>query len=385
MWKYIALGVVALAVVVFGFSLIDNTSSSGTVNASAILTDVNVDTSGFARAITPFDWQFPRDFGPHNNFQTEWWYYTGNLAGADGRRFGYQFTIFRRAITPDETDTASEWRTNQLYLAHFTVTDVAANQFYHDEIFSRGGAGLAGSTADPRYRVWLQGWGVEAQDEAAKTVTLRAASDQVAVDFTLDQVKPPVLEGDNGLSAKSPEAGNASYYYSLPLLQTGGTITVGGQPYQVQGTTWMDHEFSTSALDASAIGWDWFGLQLDDQRELMLGYIRLKDGGRRSYGASLIQPDGSKQELTMDQFSIESTGTWKSPHTGATYPSGWTMRIDPGDGKSFTITLTPLVKDQELPASITSYWEGAVRIGGDVTGYGYAELTGYVQPMGERF
>ncbi len=111
----------------------------------------------------------------------------------------------------------------------------------------------------------------------------------------------------------------------------------------------------------------------------------IKDGGRRSYGASLIQPDGSKQELTMDQFSIESTGTWKSPHTGATYPSGWTMRIDPGDGKSFTITLTPLVKDQELPASITSYWEGAVRIGGDVTGYGYAELTGYVQPMGERF
>jgi predicted secreted hydrolase len=193
------------------------------------------------------------------------------------------------------------------------------------------------------------------------------------------------LQGDAGLSAKSPEPGNASYYYSVPRYATEGTITVGGEAHEVSGTTWMDHEFSTSALGTDALGWDWFGLQLEDNRELMVGYIRLSNGERRSYGGLLVEPDGSTRSLTFDEFSIESTGTWTSPHSNVTYPAGWEISVDTGEGDPLDITLTPLVSDQELQAAVTTYWEGAVRITGDATGYGYAELTGYRDELAARF
>jgi predicted secreted hydrolase len=385
MWKLVALLVLVVAVVVFGFSLIDATGDNGTVDANTLLPAMHDDTSGFARAIAPYDWSFPRDHGPHPEFQTEWWYYTGNLADAEGRRFGYQFTIFRRALTPQADVSSSEWRTNQVYLAHFTVTDAEDDHFYHQEHYSRGSADLAGAAIDPTYRVWLEGWQIAAQNEDATTLTIQADGGEMAVDFTLDEAKAPVLQGDAGLSAKSPEPGNASYYYSVPRYATEGTITVGGEAHEVSGTTWMDHEFSTSALGTDALGWDWFGLQLEDNRELMVGYIRLSNGERRSYGGLLVEPDGSTRSLTFDEFSIESTGTWTSPHSNVTYPAGWEISVDTGEGDPLDITLTPLVSDQELQAAVTTYWEGAVRITGDATGYGYAELTGYRDELAARF
>ena len=386
MWKIIILAAVAVMVVVLGFSLIDTATGNGEVNADAVLANVQADISGYARAIEPYDWQFPRDHGPHPDFQTEWWYYTGNLATEDGRRFGYQFTIFRRALTPEAEAGDSEWRTNQVYLAHFTVTDVEGEQFFHDERYSRGSAGVAGATVDPAYRVWVESWQVEAQNADATTLTIQAASGDVRVDFRLDQAKPPALQGDNGLSPKSDAPGNASYYYSLPLLETTGTLTVGDQSFEVSGTTWMDHEFSTSALGGDALGWDWFGLQLDDNRQLMLGQIRLADGDHEpAFGGLFIEADGSTRYLSADDFTIESTSTWTSPHTGATYPAGWEIAIDAGADDPLNITLTPLLADQELLADVSVYWEGAVRITGDATGYGYAELTGYATSMAGRF
>lgn len=386
MWKIVILAAVAVMVVVFGFSLIDTAAGTGEVDADTVLANISADISGYARAIEPYDWQFPRDHGPHPDFQTEWWYYTGNLADADGRRFGYQFTIFRRALTPESETTSSEWRTNQVYLVHFTVSDIEGEQFYHDERYSRGGADIAGATVDPRYRVWVEDWEVLAQDDDAMTLTVRAASDDVAIDFTLDQAKPPALQGDNGLSPKSEEPGNASYYYSLPLLETAGTLTIGDQQFSVSGTTWMDHEFSTSALGGDALGWDWFGLQMDDNRQLMIGQIRLVDGDREpAFGGLLIEADGSTRYLSAEDFTIESTATWTSPHSGATYPAGWDISISMGDAEPLDITVTPLLADQELLADVSVYWEGAVRISGDATGYGYAELTGYANSMTGRF
>lgn len=386
MWKIIILAAVAVMVVVFGFSLIDTATGSGEVDADTVLANVSADISGYARAIDPYDWQFPRDHGPHPDFQTEWWYYTGNLAADDGRRFGYQFTIFRRALTPEDATSASEWRTNQVYLAHFTVTDVEGAQFYHDERYGRGSADIAGATVDPAYRVWVEDWQVAAQNDDATALTIQADSGAVAVDFRLDQAKPPALQGDNGLSPKSEEPGNASYYYSLPLLETTGTLTVGDQSFDVSGTTWMDHEFSTSALGTDALGWDWFGLQLDDDRQLMLGQIRLLGGDREpAFGGLFVNADGSTRYLSADDFTIESTATWTSPHSGATYPAGWDIAIDTGADDPLNITLTPLLADQELLADVSVYWEGAVRISGDATGYGYAELTGYANSMTGRF
>lgn len=385
MWRFVILGLVIGGIVIFGFSLIE-TSGSTDVSASAVMTNLSMDTSGYARAIEAWDWQFPADFGAHPEFQTEWWYYTGNLADETGRRFGYQFTIFRRAIIPQRIVSASEWRADQIYMVHFTVSDIEGGQFYHDERYSRGGAGLAGATADPRYHVWLEDWQITALNDDATQTRITASTDKVGIDFTLEQVKLPALQGKNGLSAKGEEPGNASYYYSLSRLLTKGTIKIGDQNFNVTGTSWKDHEFSTSALGSDALGWDWFGLQFDDNRELMIGQIRLVDGGKEpAFGGLLINEDGSTRYLKAEDFTIKAMGEWTSPHTGATYPAGWEVSINGENDDRLDFTVIPMMDDQELHSGPIAYWEGAVRLAGDVTGYGYAELTGYADSMTGRF
>ncbi|MDX2136549.1 MAG: lipocalin-like domain-containing protein [Chloroflexota bacterium] len=385
MWRFVVLGALVLAVVLFGFSLID-ASSGGEVEASAVIVG-SADPTGFTRAFEPLDWDFPRNFGAHPDYQTEWWYYTGNVTTADGRRFGYQFTIFRRGLLPGEVTTGSEWRTNQLYMAHFTVSDIEGGRFYHEERFSRGSADLAGAaTGEMPYRVWLEDWEVRAVNTDASLTQIVAAGDGYAVDVTLEQLKPPALQGDGGLSSKSAEAGNASHYYSLTRLATSGTFTIGDETFTVSGYSWKDHEFSTSALGTNALGWDWFGLQFDDNRELMVGQIRLLDGGRDpNFGGLLVYPDGTTEYLPAEQFTIESTATWTSPHTGAVYPAGWVITAQPQQSAAFTITVTPQMSDQELHGGGIAYYEGSVIISGDASGFGYAELTGYVDAMTGRF
>ncbi len=387
MWRYIGLGLAALAIIIFGFSLAD-VNSGGEVGAGALLAANEIDLDGFPRATDPdYDWQFPEDHGPHPDFLTEWWYYTGNLTTDDGRRFGFQFTIFRRAILPDIATASdeSEWRTNQIYLAHFTVSDLANETFYHDERLLRGAAGLAGATTDPDYRVWLEDWEVRALNEDATQLQMQAVTDEVAIDFTLEQGKPPVLQGTNGLSQKSGDAGNASYYYSIPRLLTDGTITIGDETFTVSGDTWMDHEFSTSALAGNAQGWDWFGLIFDDNTEMMIGRIRLTDGGEEpAFGGLYVREDASTVYLPAESFTIIPTDFWTSAYSDVEYPVAWDIEVNIPDGETLTFSATALTEDQELHTTPT-YWEGAVRIDGDKSGYGYAELTGYVDRMAGFF
>lgn len=383
-WRIVLIGAVLLAVVLAGFSLAD-VFGGGSISASAVMEVSQNDIAGFARAIAPYDWQFPVDFGPHLEFQTEWWYYTGNLRAATGERFGFQFTIFRRALRPAGAVSSSEWRTDQIYMAHFTVSDPNNSKFYHEERYSRGGAGLAGAVGTPRYHVWLENWQIQAQNDDATVTTIRADAGEFAVNLMLEQVKPPALQGDKGLSPKSEEPGNASYYYSLSRLITAGTITLAGQSYAVSGHTWKDHEFSTSALGEGAQGWDWFGLIFDDNTEMMLGQIRMTDSSKEpAFGGLFIYPDGRTRYLASGSFTITALDSWTSPHTGAVYPSGWHIVVDDSVVKR-SLILTPIMKDQELHSGAIAYWEGAVDISGDVTGYGYAELTGYVASMEGRF
>lgn len=384
MGRILIIGVVMAAVTLFGFSLA-TVGGGGQVTANAVLEMPPQDISGFARALEPYEWQFPDDFGAHPDFQTEWWYYTGNLFGDNGERFGFQFTIFRRALSTTPAESTSEWRADQIYMAHFTVSHVTGGKFYHEERYSRGSAGLAGATTDPRYHVWLEDWQILAQDDAATVTTIQAASAEFAVDLMLTQVKPPALQGDNGLSPKSDEPGNASYYYSLSRLLTTGTVTVAGKAYPVEGVSWKDHEFSTSALGSAAQGWDWFGLIFDNNTEVMLGQIRQADGGKEpAFGGLFIYPDGSTRYLDADDFTITPLATWTSPHTGAVYPSGWDIVIAAQD-LQLAFTVLPAMADQELHSSAIAYWEGAVNVNGDVTGVGYAELTGYTSSMQGRF
>ncbi len=378
-WVLVAV-VLALGVVILGVTQLQGKSEPA-YSADVVQALSGGDTAGYARAIAVRDFVFPRDYAAHPEFQTEWWYYTGNLATPDGRRFGFEFTIFRRALTPTMPERQSDWATNQVYFADLAVSDIGANQFYARQRFSRGAAGLAGATADPRVTIWIEDWRMAAQNDDATSMRLTAAEGPIALDFTTHQTKPPALQGNHGLSAKSPEPGNASYYYSLTRLLTDGALTINGTPYTVSGTAWMDHEFSTSALSQNAVGWDWFALQLDNQREIMLYQIRNKDGSivPTSHG-SVVNADGSVLPLELKDFTIQVLDRWTSPHTGAIYPSKWRVTIQAPTGP-ISLDINPLMADQELNSS-TAYWEGASRITGTdnaqaVQGYGYVELTGY--------
>jgi predicted secreted hydrolase len=351
---------------------------------------------GYARAEGPQPLVFPQDHGPHPDFQTEWWYYTGNLETESGRHFGYQLTFFRRALlAPDQrVDRASDWAADQIYLAHFTLSDVTAGRFQAFERFARGAAGIAGAQSPP-YQVWLQDWSVEQVDadviragiDPDGVYRLRAAEQGISLDLLLTDTKGPVLQGERGYSRKGPEPGNASFYISQTRLASLGTVQAGGESFAVSGNSWMDHEFSTSALSEGQVGWDWFALQLDDGSELMVFHIRRADGSADPFSSgTLILPDGNTQHLSREDFQIDPQGTWRSPHTGAEYPAGWRVAV-PAAGLSLEIE--PYLADQELNVSY-SYWEGAVRISGQsgglpVGGSGYVELTGYAGSLEGEF
>lgn len=359
------------------------------VSADVMAMMAGGDAAGYARVTAPRALAFPADEGPHPAYRTEWWYYTGNLRAtepsADGRRFGFQLTFFRNALAPmaelDARDSA--WGTNQAYLAHFTVTDVDADAFHSAERLARGAAGLAGAAADP-FRAWLETWSAVRDGGPEAPVRLTAADGPVAIDLSLRPTKPPVGHGDAGYSVKGPEPGNASMYLSYTRLAASGTVTTADGTFAVEGGAWHDHEWSTSALSADQVGWDWFSLQLGDGRDLMVFRISQADGGiAPTSSGTLVAVDGTTEHLTVDDFALEPVGRWVSPRTGGAYPAAWRVTV-PGAG--LALDLKPLVADQELSTTIR-YWEGAVAIEGTadgrpIGGEGYVEMTGYV-PTGE--
>ena len=347
---------------------------------------------GYLRAEFPGILHFPEDHGPHPEYQTEWWYYTGNLKEGDGRRFGYQLTFFRRSTLPpqDHLPAGSPWRSNQVYMAHFAVSDVSNRDHQAFERLSRGAVDLAGAQSAP-FRVWLEDWQVFEIEPG--TYHLQAAvpfgdgQPRIELDLKLKDVKGPVLQGDQGLSRKGLEPGQASYYYSLTRLISSGNLEIGDKRYNVEGSSWMDHEFSTSALTQDQVGWDWFSVQLDNQWDLMVFQIRRADGSIDPFSSgSLIGPDGSVSQFDANAFSILVENTWQSPHSGAVYPSAWQL-LAPQAG--IQLSIRPYLADQELTLRY-AYWEGAVKVNGlfgenPVQGHGYVELTGYAGPMGGEF
>ncbi len=336
---------------------------------------------GFARAYAPVEFTFPLDHGPHPEYRTEWWYYTGNLEDDAGRRYGYQLTFFRSALTPEQPERESALATNQLYMAHFAVTDVAGQRHQSFERFSRGAGDLAGATAEPDYAVWLEDWSVATEAPGVTHMQARAEGQHgiVALDLRLRETRAPILHGERGLSQKGPEPGNASYYYSLVQLETTGAVTVAGRTVDVRGVSWMDHEFGTSALSGDAVGWDWFSVQLDNGAVLMFAQVRNRDGSAvADFEGTLVDADGRQTTIRADDLLLTPRGEWTSPRTGFTYPSGWRVELPAHD---VTLTITPLVADQEMMVSFI-YWEGAVAVTGGmagqaVEGVGYVELTGY--------
>ena len=327
--------------------------------------------SGFKKALEVQSFNFPEDSGPHPGYQTEWWYYTGNLRDSSGRRFGYQLTFFRRALSPDSADRQSGWAAEQVYFAHFTVSDIENNKFYTAERWSRAALGLAGAQADP-HRVWVEDWSSGKDGDGLKLI---ASENDFSIDLRLEPQKPVVLHGDRGLSQKGGEPGSASYYYSVTRLKTEGSLTVDGREFKLEGLSWLDREWSTSALGEDIQGWDWFSIQLDDGRDIMLYRLRGKDSSTDIHSSgTLIEKDGTAVTLDASQFSIKALDTWQSPETQVVYPSKWRVSVPE---YAIDLTVTPYQPDQELNLSFV-YWEGAVGIsGGTASGSGYVELTGY--------
>jgi predicted secreted hydrolase len=366
----------------------------GELRASLVAQAAPAAVAGFARAQAGEPLVFPRDHGAHDDYQTEWWYYTGNLVAETGERFGYQLTFFRRALTPptERAERASEWAADQVYMAHFAVTDIDSGRHISFEKLGRGAGGVGGAQAEP-FRVWLEDWSVIGEPSSGgepyrkAPETLKAAAGDVALNLRLVDTKGPVLQGDRGYSQKGSEAGNASYYYSLTRIATTGAVAVGGQNYEVTGFSWMDHEYSTSALGPEQTGWDWFSIQLDNDTELMVFQLRRADGSIDQFSSgTFVAASGSTTRLGPGDFSLEVTDTWRSPRSGGEYPSGWRLRVP---SAQLDLAITPHLADQEMQVSYV-YWEGAVRVqgtaeGNPVMGNGYVELTGYAGTMQGQF
>ena len=345
---------------------------------------------GYSQATGKRTFRFPEDHGPHPGFRNEWWYLTGNLDGEQGQRFGFELTFFRFSLRPEPPSdpngqTVSNWQTHQVYIAHFAVTDEKNEQFHVAQRFSRGALGLAGAQSTP-FKVWLEDWSImEKQNKSAGAVTaenweIKASDDNFSLNLNLIADKPPVLNGTDGLSQKSAAEGNASYYYSISRLRSEGTLLIAGETHSVSGVSWLDREWSSSALAPDQQGWDWFALQLSDGSDLMFYNIRKNDGSQDEHSAGTwISKDGESRHLSRDDLSIIVTGEWESPEGGA-YPARWDIRLPEFD---LEITVTPVIDRQELFTTVR-YWEGAVDVTGQrnhqpIEGRGYVELTGYAK------
>jgi predicted secreted hydrolase len=334
---------------------------------------------GYARALEPREFRFPEDHGPHSEFRTEWWYWTGNLETADGHAFGYQLTMFRQALAPRRPERSSGWGTRDVYMAHFALSDIGAGRFHAFERFSRDAVGLAGAQASP-FRVWLRDWEVKSTESGTFPLRLAArGEDGAMLELVLEEGKPPVLQGDRGLSQKGAEKGSASYYYSLTRMPSRGTVTVQEHAYEVTGTSWMDREWSTGSLGREQVGWDWFALQLSDGSEFMYYQLRQQSGSVDPFSeGTFVPPEGAPVRITRDEVRLEVLDTWTSPRGGTKYPARWRLSV-PKVG--LELDITPAQADQELPVTLR-YWEGAARVQGTragqpLSGRGYVELTGY--------
>jgi len=346
---------------------------------------------GFDLARESRAFEFPRDHGPHPTFRHEWWYVTGHLDARSGEHFGFELTFFRFALAPPSSADAagraaptSAWRTRQIYMAHFAITDLERREFHASERLARDALGMSGAQASP-FRVWLDDWflGTPPNDTGPSGSSywqLTAADPHYSLDLQLRTITPPVLNGDAGLSRKSDEPGAASYYYSMPRLAAAGRLQRDGKTFDLDGLAWLDREWGSGALSASQQGWDWFALQLDDGSTLMFYALRTRTGERDSHSAGTwFAPDGTTHALGNDDVQIDVSDHWQSPR-GGRYPARWRLRVK---SLALDVEIQPRLADQELDTS-TRYWEGAATVAGTrgrarIAGRAYVELVGYAK------
>jgi predicted secreted hydrolase len=337
----------------------------------------------YRTAVPGYRFEFPRDYFDHPDFQTEWWYYTGNLKSANGHRYGFELTFFRQAVSRDPAQTAT-WDVKDIYLTHLALSDLDGQKFYHSERMNRAGPGIAGVNASSA-RIWNGNWQIQWEGADQK---LQAIDKHFELCLTLHPEKPPIVHGENGVSQKSEGAGHASYYISLTRLAASGKLELSGETLEVSGLAWMDHEFFTHQLEPDQVGWDWLSLQLEDKTELMLFRIRRKDGSLDPFSAgTYVDAQGKSMHLRANDFILQPLGeSWTNPITHATYPIAWKIVIPQLE---IELEAHTALAAQELSGKTKiapSYWEGAITLEGrrgriPLGGVGYLEMTGYDRPV----
>ncbi len=336
-------------------------------------------------ALPGYRFEFPRDHFSHPNYQTEWWYYTGNLHAGDGHRYGFELTFFRQAVRLAAEAAESEdspWRPDQLYLAHLALSDLDGHSFYHSERLNRAGPGLAGADL-PEARYWNGNWEVRWTGLPSTKQKLTAVCERFNLSLDLESAKPAIIQGQDGVSRKGPLPGQASHYISFTRMTASGRMQQKGSAIEVSGTAWMDHEFFTEPSDSNLAGWDWFAIQLHNNEELMLYRLRSKSGNiNPDSSGTYIDSRGQPHFLHAGDFALTAGATWQSPHSRARYPVAWQIRVP---RLQLDLAEQTELKDQELwsrQGDSPSYWEGAVTYNGTlrerpIDGVGYLEMTGY--------
>jgi predicted secreted hydrolase len=317
--------------------------------------------------------QFPRDLYYKRDYRVQWWYFTGHLFDENGKEFGYELTFF--TVHVQKRQYKSLFGVNQIYISHFTISDVAHNRFYFSEMADTGAYGFAGANNE-RLHVWI---GHNSLDGTMQNIHMKASGKEQKIDLQLTPFKPIVLNGERGYSRKSEKSPLiASLYFSQTNLYTKGLLTLHNKQFRVKGKSWFDREISSRKLGEEQAGWDWFAIQLDDKREIMLYLLRNKDGSIDRYSSgTFVYQNGKSRHLSRDAFKVKVLSREKSDKTGALYPSQWDISIP---SENIQIRITPLMRDQEVIAyksTGNSYWEGTCRVEGSAQGRAYVELTGY--------
>lgn len=340
---------------------------------------------GWRLATPDYVLEFPRDHAAHSDYRIEWWYYTGNVETVEGRRFGYQLTFFRVGINPSPINP-SQWTVRDLHMAHFAITDVERGTHRVSERLNRSGVGWAGASTDT-LQVWNEEWRASMTGTTHRLQAIDTTEHgELSLDLRLDSGDAvPVRHGVNGFSQKGRQIGNASHYYSFTRLETVGQLVVDGESFDVSGFSWMDHEFGSSFLEESQIGWDWFSIQLDDGTDVMVYTIRSIDGEPGRLSSGTVVTTESVTILDSSDYQLAPVRRWTSPRTGAAYPVVWKLEL-PNEGLSLDVAA--VVEAQELVTAESTgvtYWEGTVEVSGtrngeDIAGRGYLEMTGYAGP-----
>ena len=380
-WGTEGQGLQGVVVVLLAAALVGSSTSTVTQNETA-------NAEGWLFADPTYELSFPRDHAAHPGHKIEWWYYTGNLRTAKGRRFGYQLTFFRVGLDRQPANP-SQWAVRDLYMAHLAITDVDRGVHRVAERLNRAGVGWAGASVDTLH-VWNEDWRASFEGDAHRLQAVENhESGRLLIDLRLDGLAEPILHGDSGFSQKGAVAGNASHYYSFTRLKTRGRIEVDGEAFEVTGSSWMDHEFGSSFLEPVQAGWDWFSVQLDDGTDLMMYTLRRLDGVLDVQSSATVVTPDDVVHLQFDDFRLVPGRRWTSSLSGASYPVEWQIMV-PSLGLVLE-AVTP-VDAQELVTTQSTgvtYWEGTIDVTGmhdgvPVSGFGYLEMTGYAgAPMSD--